>query len=335
MDRSDRRMKLKQARRQYVFDREQVHVENAVRGRAARRVRSWLRRLEPVWMLTPRWSAAQGFLEDIALDLAVGQPEIGCRTVSLRPLMGRSVPEAWNFILRVLGDLPGRDWSHQPVPMVCDRRGFFFAAQRLLDEAHEASEYPVALLAHGTEHLPVEVLDDLGHVWRAYLEQARESRRCTVLFAGSVETPVLQLGESGQLDLCDFGEAEAAATMLLRTGPVEPTALDRAVRFSGGVPAVVEALAAAALESRVLPTSDAGMLRVMGPVAEELRSAVAMAMTTSDTADRLQSLLDGEPHVTDPDVDRSLLLAGIVRRVRGCGLPQVALRAPALAHVVG
>lgn len=335
MERSARRMNVLRARREYVFDRGQVHMEGAVRGKAARRVRSWLRRLEPVWMLTPRWSAPQAFLEDVALDLAVGHPEIGCRTVSLRPLMGRSVPEAWNFILRVLADLPGRDWSHRPVPMACDRRGFVNAARQLLDEAHETSEYPVALLAHGTEHLPVEVLDDLGQVWRNYLEQAEHARRCTVLFAGTVETPALQLGDVARLDLCDFGEAEAVAAMLMRTGPIDPIALDRAVQFTGGVPALVDALAAGALGERILPTSHAGLLRTMGPMADELRGAVAMAMTTSDTADRLHELLDGEPHPTEPDLDRSLLLAGIVRRVRGSGVPHVILRAPALATVAG
>src|SRR4051812_11808227 len=99
MHRAERRRILLEGRRSTVFDPDQVRMEEATRGRLARRLRGHLRRLEPVAMLTPRWSAPQGFLEDLALDLAVGEPEIGCRTVSFRPLMGRSAPEAWNFLL--------------------------------------------------------------------------------------------------------------------------------------------------------------------------------------------------------------------------------------------
>lgn len=335
MDRALRRMKVLHARRAYAFDGGQVYVETAARGRAARKVRGFLRRMEPGWMLTPRWSAPQSFLEDVALELAVGQPEIGCRTVSFRPLMGRSVPEAWNFILRVLAELPGRDWGTRPVPMVCDRRGFLYAATRLLDEAHETAEYRLALLGHGTEHLPVEVIDDLARVWRGYLEGAGEGRRCTVLFAGAVETPALQLGDVARFDLCDFGEAEAAASLLLRTGPMDGSTLDRAVQFTGGVPALVDALAAGAAEGGTLPGSPNGLLRCMGPVGEELRAAVSMAMTQTETSERLHELFDGEAHLEEPDLDRTLLMSGLVRRVRSAGFPRVALRSPAIAAVAG
>lgn len=334
MERAHRRMKVFHARRKHAFDNGQVHLETAVRGRAARKVRGFLRRLEPVWMLTPRWSEPQAFLEDVALELAVGQPEIGCRTVSFRPLMNRGAAEAWNFILRVFAELPGREWGTRPVPMVCDRRGFFHAAQRLLGEAHDTAEYALALLAHGTEHLPVDVIDDLGHVWRRYLEQAGEGRRCTVLFAGSIETPALQLGDIARLDLCDFGEAEAAATLLLRTGPLDGDALDRAVQFTGGVPAVVEALAAGALEGGALPAHATGLLRCMGPIAEELRGAVSMAMSCGETADRLHELLDGEARLEE-EADRTLIMSGLVRRVRNGGFPRVALRTPAIAAIAG
>lgn len=335
MDRALRRMKVFHARRAFAFDGGQVHLETAARGRHARKVRGFLRRMEPVWMLTPRWSAPQAFLEDVALELAVSQPEIGCRTVSFRPLMGRSVPEAWNFLLRVLAELPARDWGTRPVPMVCDRRGFLYAAKRLLDEAHETAEYSLALLGHGTEHLPVEVIDDIAQVWRGYLEDAGDGRRCTVLFAGSVETPALQLGDVARFDLCDFGEAEAAASLLMRTGPLDGESLDRAVQFTGGVPALVDALAHGAAEAGVLPGTPNGLLRCMGTVGDELRAVVSMAMAHNDTADRLHELLDGEARLEEPDLDRTLLMSGLVRRIRSGGFPRVALRSPAIAAVAG
>ena len=71
MDRVARRMELFKLRRDSAFDPEHVHVEGALRGRTARKVRNQLRRLEPVALLTPRWTSPQAFLEDIALDLAL------------------------------------------------------------------------------------------------------------------------------------------------------------------------------------------------------------------------------------------------------------------------
>lgn len=332
MHRAERRKLLLEGRRDSVFDPEQLRIEGAPRGRLARRIRGHLRRLEPIAMLTPRWSAPQSFLEDLALDLAVGEPEIGCRTVSFRPLMSRSVPEAWNFLLRVLGELGGGEWGTAAMPMVCDRRGFFNAAAMLLDQAQEDAPYPIALLAHGAEHLPVEVLADIAQVWSAYAEQTAHDRRCTLLLAGSVDTPALGVGGSSRIDLSDFGEHEAADSLVMQLGIVDPEMLARAARFSGGVPAIVQALAACAEDG--LPTNPADYLRAMGPVADEIRGAVHSALTAPATADRLTMLMDGEPQPEDPDVDPQLLFSGVIRRVRRLGAPHVALRSPAIAAAV-
>jgi hypothetical protein len=332
MDRSERRKLLLRGRRDTTFDPEQLQIESATRGRLARRLRGHLRRLEPVAMLTPRWSAPQAFLEDLALDLAVGEPEIGCRTVSFRPLMNRSAPEAWNFILRVLGELGGNEWGSRAVPMVGERRGFYNAAEMMLDAAQEDAAYPIALLAHGAEHLPVEVLDDIGQVWARYAEQTTSGRRCTLLLAGSVDTPALDVQGASRLDLADFGEAEAAASLVLQLGRVDPREVARAARFSGGVPAIVQALAAS---TDGLPISPGEYLRAIGPIGEEIRGAVQIALTQPDTAERLHQLLDGEPRLEEPEVDPQLLMAGIVKKVRHVGGPHVALRTPAIAAVAG
>ncbi len=332
MQRAERRKLLLQGRRDTAFDPEQLRIEGAPRGRLARRIRGHLRRLEPIAMLTPRWSAPQAFLEDLALDLAVGEPEIGCRTVSFRPLMGRSAPEAWNFLLRVLGELGGGEWGMHAAPMVCDRRGFFNAASMLLDHAQSDAPYPIALLAHGAEHLPVEVLDDIAQVWSRYAEQVAHDRRCTLLLAGSVDTPALDVGGSARIDLADFGELEAADSLVLQLGNIDPADLEHAARFSGGVPAIVQALANGA--SRGFPSSPAGYLHAMGPLAGELRGAVQGALTAPDTADRLQTLLDGEVHPEDPEVDPVLLFSGVIRRVRRLNGPHVAIRSPAIVAAV-
>lgn len=285
-------------------------------------------------MLTPRWSAPQSFLEDLALDLAVGEPEIGCRTVSFRPLMGRSTPEAWNFLLRVLGDLVGVE-ELRIAPMVCDRRGFYNAAEMLFGRAQEETEYPIALLAHGAEHLPVEVLEDLCRVWGRYVEDVAADRRCTLLLAGSVETPALEVGPGSRIDLADFGEVEATESLVVQLGARDPAQVEWAARFSGGVPAIVQALAHGVARADDLPRSPTELLRAVGSVGDELRGAVQSALTLPDTAERLHSLLDGEPRFEEPDVDEPLLLSGVIRRVRRVGGPHVALRSPAIASVAG
>ena len=329
MQRDARRLELWRARREATFDPETAHTEAAIRARTGRRVRTNLRRLEPVAMLTPRWTAPQGFLEDIALDLAVGEPAVGCRTVSFRPLLGRAPAEAWNFILRVIADLGGAAWTPRAVPMVVDRRGFYHAAEQLLDEAHLEAPYPVALLGHSCEHLPVEVLEDLALVWARYAERAREERRCTVLLAGSVDSPALDVGGAVRVDLTDFAEAEAAAALVMQVGAIPPRLLERAARFSGGVPALVEALGEGAAHG-VFPALPEDMLRAMGPVAEELRGAVQSALTSPELTERLYQFLPGEPLVEEPHVDRGLLMAGLLRRSRALGEPKVELRTPAI-----
>ena len=124
-----------------TFDGTQHYVEDALRGRAARRIRLHVRRMEPVAVCTPRWSEPAAFLEDLALDLAVGDPAVGCRTVNLRPLSGRRASESWQFTLHVFAQLGRREWRHRPPAMVADRGGFR-CALRADEEAHESHRMP-------------------------------------------------------------------------------------------------------------------------------------------------------------------------------------------------
>ncbi len=325
-----RRLEVWRSRLSTTFDRDQAQSEAAIRARTARRVRTSLRRLETVSLLTPRWTAPQAFLEDLALDLAVGEPGLGCRTVSFRPLVGRPPVEAWNFLLRVLADLGAEGWQSRPLPLVVDRRGFYNAAERLLDVAHEEAPYRVALLGHSCEQLPVEVLEDLALVWARYAERARESRRCTVLLATSVDSPALDVGGAVRVDLCDLGEAEAALSLVAHVGEIPPLLLERAARFSGGVPALVEALGQG-VGSSAFPSLPEELLRAMGSVGEDLRASVQAALTNPDAADRLYQLMPGEPLEEEPAIDRELLMAGLLRRTRGVGEARVELRTAAIA----
>jgi hypothetical protein len=335
MERQQRRMVVFRGRSGAEVDPEVHLVENALRGRTARKARALLRRLERVALVTPRWSAPQGFLEDLALDLAVGEPKLACRTVAMRPVMGRTEAEAWNYLLRVIAELAGPDAARRPVPMVCTRAGFQHAADHLLDRAHAEAPLPVALLGHGAEHLPLDVLQDLSEAWARYAERVEGPRRCTLLLAGSARTPALSSGMSATLDLGDYGPSEAAATMVLQMGPVPIPMLQAAARFSGGVPALVHALATGVAEHATLPTDADAMLRCLGPMADELRSVVSMALMSLDAADRFYALADGGAHPEVPALDDALRNAGLVRRTRGAAGSRVELRSPALALVAG
>lgn len=317
------------------FSVEQHAIETALRGRASRKARAHLRRMEPVVLLTPRWSASARFLEDLALDLAVGEPTVGCRTVDLRPLKDRSVGEAWQFVQHVLTQLGQRGWSQRRPQSVVDRRGFRWSLEQLLEEVHHEAPHRVALLAHGAQHLPVEVIEDLATAWEDYTERHPEGRRLTLLLAGSQAARWLKVGAAPQLDLADYGEAEAAAAIVGRAGPMPLRHLEEVARFTGGIPSLVEAVGRAARTHGELPLRPNELLQSMGRLADEMRGAVDIVAASDPLADRLFELLDGEPAQARPEVDMALVQAGLVRELRVGGDAQVALRAPAIAALVG
>lgn len=332
MSRLSRRLEiLRQTQLEARFDPDQHFIEAALRGRTARKVRTHLRRMEPLVLLTPRWSRPQGFLEDIALDLAVGEPAVGCRTVSFRPLKGRSTAEAWNFMLGVFQQML---WKQPGLPMmVAGRRGFHTAAMDLLKRTQDECPDRVALLAHGAENLPIDALEDLSEIWARFADMTPTDRRATILVAGSIDASV-HLAEAGRLQLQDYGEAEAAAAIIGRSGPAPRANLESAARFSGGIPAVVEALGRGSRDHGGVPRSRAGLVRALGPLAEEIRFAIDIANADSMLSDRLEQLLSGEPLLEVPEVDKPLMMAGLLRRVRMPGEDRVLLRAPAIGAIV-
>ena len=302
-------------REQGSFNPDQHELEAAIRGRTSRKVRAHLRRMDPVVLTTPRWSEPQAFLEDLALDLAVGEPALGCRTVSFRPLKGRPVTEAWHFVMQVLAQLSEREWTEVRTPSVADRRGLRTVCRDLLlraqDHRREDAHPQVALLGHGAEHLPVEVVEDLGEAWARFAQEIPHDRRATLLLAGSVDALVGQAGPAGRREL------------------------EGAARFTGGIPALVTALGHGARGNGSMPSGEAALLRAIGPLADEIRYAVDIASGKSELADRLDSLRRGDPLIEVPELDRPLALAGLLKRVRLLGEDRVLLRAPAIAAALG
>ncbi len=334
MNRLERRLQILREKRLGSFDPEQYYLETALRGRTARRVRTDLRRMEPVILLTPRWSRSQTFLEDLAMDLAVGTPPVGCRTVSFRPLQGKSETDAWRYCLSVLAQLSVDRWTEARAPLVVSRLGFRTAAVELLMRAQDRPGVRVALLGHAGEYLPFETLLDLSTAWRTFSELQPEDRRTTLLLAATVDGPQIQLGDARRVMLDDLGEAEAAASLVSRVGFTSPIRLENAARFTGGVPDIVQRLGTGARELGQLPSSASGLLRALGPLADEIRSVVDIASSDPLIAERLDMFLDGEALDEEKSVDRSLVMAGLVKHTTADGVRKVTLRAPVIGDLL-
>lgn len=335
MNRIERRMHRQSFGSSTHFDPEQHYLETALRSRTARKARTHLRRMEPVVVRTPRWSASKQFLEDLALDLAVGEPAIGCRTVGFRPLKGRALGEAWQFTLHVLGQLGRRGWRPPTPSTVADRRGFRWSVLEVLEEVHRGSPHPVALLAHGAEHLPIEIIEDLTECWASYTERHPEGVRCTLLLAGAVQGSWLRIDGGAELDLLDYGEAEAAAAIVSRAGPLPIRQLEQVARFTGGVPGLVEQVSERARRDGHLPRQGRELVGCLGSLADEMRGAVQIVAAHDELAGRLHELLPGESLRSVPELDGPLVEAGLARVERKGLEPEVSLRAPAIAALVG
>jgi hypothetical protein len=84
----------------------------------------------------------------------------------------------------------------------------------------------------------------------------------------------------------------------------------------------------------MLPDQDDALLASLGSVADEIRGAVDIVHMDSGLADRLYDLVAGEPVTRVPEVDDALVMAGLIRTVKGHGEDKVQLRAPAIATLL-
>ncbi len=315
------------------FDPQQHFLETALRSRSARRVRTWLRRMDPVFVRLPRWSRPTGFFEEIALDLAVGEPAIGCRTVGCRPLRHRGAGEAWSFLLQLFGQLGHGGELLDGSATAADRKGFRWGMEQVLEDAHRNSRHRLAVLMHGVEHLPVEVLSDLVEEWSAYCERHPEGARVVLLLAGTARPRWLSLPGLQATELQDYSEAETIAAIVQRCGPRPPAQLRLLAGFTGGIPELVEAVADAVNRSRGRLDAES-LLAGLGPLGDQMRGAIDIVAARGELLDRLEMLSDGRSHTEWLDTDTPLIDAGLVRRVRGHGLPHVRMRAAALSAMV-
>jgi hypothetical protein len=335
MNRLARRIKLEHRADAPHFDPAQREVESAHRGRSGRAVRTSLRRGEQVALITPRWSCPQAFLEDVALELAISEPGVGCRTVNMRPLQGRGRTTAWQFLLRILAQLSTPRSQELRIPTVAERKGFRLVAQELISRAQEQSPNPVALMAHGAEHLPVEAAEDLLLAWEAYASSYPGEQRCVLLLGGTSNAPALRDFDGRPVELADFGPTETQEMLGRMVGPAVRGGMGGAADFSGGVPALVEAIGRHARLRQRIDNDEWALLSSAGKIGDEIRGVVDILVSDHHLAARLDSLLPGQPLPFEPELDERLITAGLARRDYERAGQHVCLRAPAIAALVG
>lgn len=330
MHRLDRRLRILRGKRETPFNPRQYEVERAARARAARRVRFLLRRMTPVVLLTPRWSEARDFLDDVAVDLSVGRPRILCRTLSMAPMDGRSVYDGRQWLTRAIIEfcelyVPGPVWQ------AVDRNGFRTVMRDLLRRARTGPRR--ALLMHGLEHLHVEALADFVEVFREHVEELGEERRLNVVLGGSVDTPGFDLPGAGRVVLPDYSAAEAEEVLVETLGPTDPTLLRAAVGLVGGVPALLRAVAHAASAGRWVTASPEELVQALGPLRDEVSGALEIVRADGALADRLEQLA-AAGSATAVGADEVLLRAGIAQRTPRGAPPRVAVRAPVFSRLL-
>ncbi|MCA9556312.1 MAG: hypothetical protein KC933_40180 [Myxococcales bacterium] len=329
MHRLQRRQIILKGKRTTAFDPDQYWFDRARRTRLARRLRVHLRHGDPVVLVTPRWSRAPGFLDDLAVDLSMGDPAVRARPLHLLPLMGLTTHQAWGWLADAVAEFCQVPLQEGPAWRAVSRRGFRTVLAELFEKAEGGRAR--CLMLHGLEHVNVEALQDLFEVFHAHVEAMGPDRRFNMLFAGSIDAPHFAMEGAVRAELGDYSEAEAIETLVEHLGPLEAHRLSSVVAMVGGVPAILEALGERGPDdlSRILTDRDE-MWRALGPLAEEVRSAIDIVSADQNLADRLERLARKGSVEAEAEADARLSRAGLVR----CEGPTTRLRTPWFADLL-
>ncbi len=329
--RLERRLAILRGKREGAFNHDQYYLERACRARVARKARSLIRRMEPVVLVTPRWSQVQRFLDDISVDLQLGQPDVVCRTLSLLPLEGRTPHQAWSWLVQAVTEIcqlsiDGPAWQ------VVSRHGFRHVMRELFQRA-DALGVRRCLMIHGIEHIHVEALSDFLQVFEDHAHHRTTAPQFNLLLAGSVDAVHFDLAPATRLELPDFSDVEAVEVLVGHLGPQDPGRLQSLVELVGGVPAILDVLATEAAESLsdIVANRDA-FWQVLGHLALEIRTAFDIVASDDSLCSRLE-LIAREDYVTEDQQDQRLIQAGLVEH-RGSGrVRRASLRAPVFADL--
>ncbi len=329
MSRLTRRLTLLRAKRNGCWDPDQAWYETAPRARAARAVRVHLRRMEPVMLVAPRWSEPHRFLDELGCDLALGKPDVVTRTLNLAPLAGRTIPQAWAWLLQALQEFCAIR-QDGPATSAVSSQGFHRVLRSVLERASTGPRR--CLMFHGTEHAPLDALTDLVETFTdAAARRNSTSTGLNLLLSGSLPIPSCT-GRFVQLQLPDFGLGEATEALAEQAGAVPPTLLAHLVKVVGGVPALIEAVGRLDLAHQGEIVADrAALWKLLGALGDEVRGAAHILASDLQLAQRMETIARRGPVVADLEQDAALLRSGLVtlfdrRRIR--------LRAPVFADAV-
>ncbi|MFT4627854.1 MAG: hypothetical protein ACI8PZ_006544 [Myxococcota bacterium] len=312
MTRLDRRLASLRGKRNGCFDTDQYYVEQAARARVGRRLRFHLRRDQPVMLVAPRWSQAHRFLDDLSVDLGIGKPGIIARPLSLAPLAGRTVHQAWAWLVQALSEF-GAVPLEGPAWQAVNSRGFRHVMGDHLRRIDDGTRR--CLLMHGLEHAPMEAVTDLIQVFEAHSVAMGNKRRFNLLLCGSVDSAHIDFDATERLLLPDFGDEEALDSLIEHLGPTESATLREAIAIVGGVPAILDTLGGETLSVvREIVENRDSVWRLLGKLAAEIRGAIEIAIGDEALALRLELLASEGPQTDTHEVDDTLIRAGIALR---------------------
>lgn len=326
-----RRTTILKGKRSGAFDPDQYYAERASRARIARKARIRLRRMEPLVLVTPRWSEARRFLDDLATDLLVGVPAVRARTLSLHPLQGRTPHQAWSWLVLAMTEfcclpLEGPAWQ------VVSRRGFRHVMRDLFAGAEEGERR--CLMLHGLENVHVEALRDLIDVFSEHVAGRSGPAHFNLLLAGAIDAPHFEFEGVERLVLPDFADFEALEALVESVGSENLQKLKSITESVGGIPAVLDALSQRAPERlSELVAERRAVWKVAGPIAGEIRKAVDIVTADELLLSRFEQIAREGPLPPDPR-DEALIRAGLVRQSGPQGTRRTSLRAPFLQDCV-
>lgn len=310
--RLQRRTTILRGKRQGAFDRDQYYLERAARARVARKARIRLRRMEPLVLVTPRWSEARRFLDDLAVDLLVGDPSVRARTLSLAPLEGRTPHQAWSWLVMAMTEfcslpLEGPAWQ------VVSRRGFRHVMRDLFVGAEQGERR--CLMLHGLENVHVEALRDLIDVFQEHVRSRRGEPHFNLLLAGAIEARHFELEGAERLTLPDFSDHEALEALCEYVGAEHVPKLRTVTASVGGIPAVLDVLGTVAADRLSdVAAEHSAVWRVAGHLAIEIRRAFDIVAGDELLLSRIEQIAKEGPQPPDPR-DDALMRAGLVRQV--------------------
>jgi hypothetical protein len=308
---------------------ELLRAERWPRAQAVRRIRAAIRRGRLVIVHYPRWSDVTGMLDDLAVDLAVADTPLQSARIDLSDPRLRETPGAWGRLLAIVSqhaDVPLPSAAAWPMA----REGFRFGLRAIFEAARENP--PRVLLAERGHNLPWEILADMATAWSQWAAGQSGPAAIRMLVTTRADVPPMVPDDCELIDLPDFGEEEAASWLTGWLGVDRVPEIRRMIRQMGGVPDLLRQVVTA---GKVPDTSTPeGALRAWGGQLGRLESAVQLARTEENVAERLDALFAG-PLPTRPAVDQALVRAGLVRVRQGPYRRDTALRSPSIVFTAG